>query len=293
MRSGDSHAYVGGGHGGHYTDIHGRRYRLVTEFGCEAPPNKETLDETPLLCKRLAHLRDRIPNLQAYQAALIKYQIEWHRRLRLDPCGGYIHFMFVDLYPQVGCGVLDAKRQPRLSFEALKAASPPLHVMMEYTAAGPIAIWVVNDHHRPLLRSLVEWEVTDETGKVVTRGSAQSDIPAQRAYPITQLSWRLDADCRYKVILRLRHEGQILDENIYDDPFHLVPRPEHFPWDFDPILGMRCFGGPHAVSSLRVLNTWYGRLVRLLFPIYDWGEQMLLEHKSNPMMDGLLRKLFG
>lgn len=293
MRSGDSHAYVGGGHGGHYADIYGRRYRLVTEFGCEAPPNQETLDKVPMLGERLVHLRDRLFDLQAYQAALIKYQIEWHRRLRFDPCGGYIQFMFVDLYPQVGCGVLDARRRPRLSFEALKAASPPVHVMMEYTAAGPIAIWVVNDLYRPLLRSLVEWEVVDETGQVVTRGSAQSDIPAYRAHRIALLSWRVEVDRRYQVTLRLRHQGQLLDENTYDDPFHLVPRPEHFPWDFDPVLGMRCFGGPHAVSSIQVLNTWYGRLARLILPVYEWGERMLLEHKANPRLDAFLRRVLG
>ncbi|MBN1580272.1 MAG: hypothetical protein JXA89_06185 [Anaerolineae bacterium] len=293
MRSGDSHAYIGGGHGGHYAGVYGRRYKMVTEFGCEAPPNEDTLDETPLLSERLAHLRDRIHDLEAYQAALVKYQIEWYRRSRFDPCGGYIHFMFVDLYPQVGCGALDAKRRPRLSFAALKAASPPVHVMMEYTAAGPIAIWVANDLSRPLLRSLIEWEVTDETRTIVTRGSAQNDIPAQRTHRVAQLSWRLDLDRQYKVVLRLRHKGQILDENTYDDPFHFLPRPEHFPWHFDPVLGMRCFGGPHAVSSLNVLNRWTGRLARLIFPVYDWGEQMLLENKSNPRMDALLRRVFG
>jgi hypothetical protein len=24
-----------------------------------------------------------------------------------------------------------------------------------------------------------------------------------------------------------------------------------------------------------VLNTWYGRIARALFPVYEWGEQLL------------------
>jgi hypothetical protein len=165
--------------------------------------------------------------------------------------------------------------------------------MMEYRASGPIAIWVANDLPRPLIRALVEWEVTDQTGAVVTRGSAQNDIPALRTHRISQLSWRLDLDRRYRVVLRLRHRDRVLDENTYDDPFHLVPRPDHFPWAFDPVLGMRCFGGSHAVSSLKVLNKWYGWLARLILPVHDWAEKMLQENKPNPRMDAILRRIFG
>ena len=291
MHSGDAHAYIGGGHGGHYLDVYGRRYRLVTEFGCESPPDRKTLAETPLLHERLAHLETRVAELQRYQAELLKYQIEWYRCTRLAPCGGYIQFMFVDLYPQVGCGVLDVKRRPRQGFQALKTASQPVHVLMEYNRDGPVAVWVANDRLRPLIRALVEWEVKEQSGRVVTRGSAQIDIPAQRAHRVHLLDWKLSPQQRYTILLRLTHRGQVIDENVYDDPFHFAPRPPDFPWGFDPLLGMRCFGGPHSVSSLKVLNTWYGRLARLLFPIYEWGESMLQEHKSNPRLDAWLRKL--
>jgi hypothetical protein len=200
--------------------------------------------------------------------------------------------MLVDLYPQVGCGVLDAKRRPKASLQALKSASQPIHVLMQHTASEPVALWVVNDVNRPLLRCVVEWEVRERGGEVVTRGTAQTDLPAQRAHRVTLLSWRLDPEKRYTVSLRLLHRGQLLDENRYDDPFHPPPQPQGFPWHFDPKIGMRCFGGPHARSSLRVLNTWYGHLARWLFPVYDWAEEMLA-HKPDPKRNALLRTLFG
>lgn len=291
--SGDAHAYIGGGHGGHYLDVYGEQRRLVTEFGCEAPPDPITLDELPLLARRLAHVREHIPELQRYQAALIKYQVEWYRLTRFKPCGGYIQFMLVDLCPQVGCGVLDAKRRPRSALQALQSASQPVHVMLEYTAAGPVAVWVVNDLIRPLLHCLVEWQVLDQQGSIVTRGSAQEDIPAQRAHRVTLLTWQVDQKASYTVLLRLSHRDQILDENRYDDLFHLPPRPRNYPWRFDPLLGMRCYGGPHARSSLRVFNTWYGTLATWLFPVYEWAERMLKEGRSHAKLDAWLRRLFG
>jgi beta-mannosidase len=290
-RSGDTHAYIGGAHGGHYFDAYGQRTRLVTEFGCEAPLNGETLDETPLLVERLGHIRQRIPELQAYQAALLKFQIEWYRITRFEPCGGYIQFMLCDLFPQVGCGVLDVRRRPKAAFEALKSASQPVHVLLEHNAKGPVALWVVNDLARPMLGCMVEWSVLDKQGEVVTRGSAQVDVPAQRAHRVTLLSWRVQ-DEPYDVRLRLVHRGRVLDENHYRNPFRPLPRPQDYPWRFDPVIGIRCYGGRHAKSSLRVLNTWYGRLATLLFPIYEWAEGML-DGAPHPRLYALLKRLFG
>jgi beta-mannosidase len=292
LRSGDSHAYIGGAHGGHYLDAYGREIKLVTEFGCEAPLNLPTLNETPMLSDRLAHLRQRISGIQAYQAALLKYQIEWYRTIRLSPCGGYIQFMLVDLYPQIGCGVLDAKRRPKAAYEALRSASQPVHVMMEYTASGPVGLWVVNDLERPLLRCMVEWLVSDGEGQTVTRGSAQIDLPAQRVHRVTLLEWRLAPEKRYTVTLKLLQGDRVLDENRYENPFHPLERPQGFPWHFDRQIGMRCFGGPHASSSLRLFNTWYGRLAAWVFPVYDWAEQMLA-NKPSPRLNALLRRVFG
>jgi hypothetical protein len=126
----------------------------------------------------------------------------------------------------------------------------------------------------------------------VTRGSAQEEVPAQRAHRVTLLTWKVDPARSYTVSLRLSHRGQVLDENRYQDPFHMPARHRRFPWDVDPVLGMRCFGGPHAVSSLRVLNTWYGRLARLLFPVYDWAEAMLAGQGMPSGLGTWLKRIF-
>ena len=155
-----------------------------------------------------------------------------------------------------------------------------------------MALWVVNDTRRPLIGCLVEWSLKDDRGEVVTRGSAQVDAPAQRAYRVMLLRWQVREDRVYSVVLRLLHKGQVIDENRYDDPFHPLPRPRNYPWSYDPKLGMRCYGGPHAQSSLRVLNTWYGRLARAILPVHDWAERWLAEG-LDPRLAAWLKRLFG
>ncbi|MFN2156072.1 MAG: hypothetical protein ACK2UX_12620, partial [Anaerolineae bacterium] len=144
----------------------------------------------------------------------------------------------------------------------------------------------------PLLKCLAEWELHDAHGTVLTRGSAQEDVPAQRAHRVSLLRWAIDPGERYVVYLRLSQGDKVLSENVYEDPFHIQPRPEHYPWDFDPLLGMRCYGGPHAQSSLRVLNTWYGRLARAVLPVYDWAESILKGRETPPFLGQLLKRFY-
>jgi hypothetical protein len=91
-----------------------------------------------------------------------------------------------------------------------------------------------------LLKCLAECQVRGSDGTVVTRGSAQEDIPAQRAHRVSLLRWGVDPTQAYTVDLLLSQQGNAVAENHYHDPFHLRPRPSHYPWSFDPLLGMRC-----------------------------------------------------
>jgi hypothetical protein len=84
----------------------------------------------------------------------------------------------------------------------------------------------------------------------------------------------------------------VVDENHYADHFGPLPRPAYYPWHFDPRLGMRCYGGPHAQSSLKVLNTWYGRLARWVFPVYEWAEAML-GGEQTPALNAWFKRFFG
>ena len=119
-------------------------------------------------------------------------------------------------------------------------------------------------------------------------GRGLSDL----GHRVTVLEWRLEPEASYRVQLRLLHRGQVLNENSYEDPFRALPRPQGYPWRFDRKLGMRCYGGRHARSSLKVFNTWYGRLAAWILPVYEWAEEML-DQKPSPKVNAWLKRLFG
>jgi beta-mannosidase len=74
---------------------------------------------------------------QAYQARLLRYQVETLRRLKYRPTGGFAQFVLADAAPAVTCAVLDHRRSPKPGYKALAAACqsvivvadrPPPHV---------------------------------------------------------------------------------------------------------------------------------------------------------------------
>ncbi|MBZ0275417.1 MAG: hypothetical protein K8I60_04700, partial [Anaerolineae bacterium] len=247
-----------------YTDIYRHTFRLNTEFGFEAPAAAATLRRYPVVWKRLSHLEREIAGLWQYQAELVRYQTEYLRRLRESGCGGYIHFWLTDLVPQVGCGVLDADRQPKGGYDALRRASPPLHIALEYHRRRPVAIWVFNDTPSDYPAVQVRWQVSDAAGIQIDE-SRTVDIAANNPQRITTAQWPIRPRDIEQVALSLVDSatGQILAENHYDRPFHPAHRPAGYPWKFDPFLGTKVFDHPDAPSLADHNVNWIFRLIPL------------------------------
>ncbi len=66
---------------------------------------------------------------RAYQADLVRSQIETVRRLKYRPTGGFCLMALSDAEPAGGFGVLDSARQPKPAYEALTDACRPLVVI--------------------------------------------------------------------------------------------------------------------------------------------------------------------
>ncbi|MCB9457668.1 MAG: hypothetical protein H6671_16915 [Anaerolineaceae bacterium] len=249
-RAGDIHTYYGAIWSARYTDIYRHTFRLNTEFGFEAPAAASTLRQYPEVWERLSHLEDQIETLWQYQAELVQYQTEHIRRLRASGCGGYIHFWLTDLVPQVGCGVLDATRQPKGGYDALRRASVPLHVALEYNHRRPVALWVFNDtpHDYPAVQ--LRWQVLGSDGRTLTEETHPVSLPANRAQRLVHTKWRFAPKQIERVNLSLVDpvSGEVLAENHYDHPFRPALRPRGYPWKFDPFLGSKVFDRPDAPS---------------------------------------------
>lgn len=248
-RSGDVHSYYGGLWSRSYTDIYRHGFRLNSEFGFEAPAALTTLRRYPAVWERLKHLESQIDELWEYQAELIQYQVEHLRRLRANGCAGYIHFWLADLVPQVGCGVLDADRLPKGGYEALGRASQPLHIALEHDSRRPRRLWVFNDTPQVYPNATVLWQVKDTDGGTLLKGEYHCDIPANQSRYVTDARWSIPPQRCARVELSIRAaDGTLLTSNGYQHPFRPTPRPEGYPWKFDPFLGTKVFDRPDAPS---------------------------------------------
>ena len=164
-----------------------RLVRFMSEFGAQALPDLETLQEmgfpdpgdawphvdwSPLTarhCMQAALMERRTdpaasPTLAAYveatqhyQAELVRYHVETLRKLKYRPTGGFTQFQFQDCFPAVTWSVLDHARRPKAAYEALARACADVVVVAEYPAAaycpgGALALdlHVVSELRRPL-----------------------------------------------------------------------------------------------------------------------------------------------
>ncbi len=156
----DSHLYFGWYHS-HERDLPDflrrmpRMGRFVTEFGAQAVPTNAAFCEPErwpdLDWDRLARTHalqkpifDRfVPPAdhasfeswqqatQAYQALVVRRQIEALRRIKYRPTGGFAQFCVADGHPAVTWSVLGHDRTPKLGYEALRAACAPVIVVAD------------------------------------------------------------------------------------------------------------------------------------------------------------------
>ncbi len=217
----DSHLYFGWYHGDErdlpaFARLVPRMVRFVTEFGAQAVPmtagfceperwpdlDWERLGHTHAMQKKL--FDRRVPPLdhptfeswrdatQAYQAELLRYQIETLRRLKYRPTGGFAMFSFADGWPAISWSVLDHQRVPKAGYAALAEACRPTIVVadrlpLDVTPGQALAldVHVVSDRRDPLPNVEVAAEVRWATGS--QRWRFGGDVPADRCIRIGTL----------------------------------------------------------------------------------------------------------
>jgi beta-mannosidase len=100
---------------------------------------------------------------QAYQATLVRFQVETLRRLKYRPTGGFAVFCLNDAQPAVSWSLLDHERAPKLAYGVLADACAPVIVVADwllpsYAPGAPVSVdvHVVNDMREPLTDATVE-----------------------------------------------------------------------------------------------------------------------------------------
>jgi len=159
-------------------------YQLVTEFGAQSLPRKETLEKIigsddlfPPDWRKLSrhcaqkerlieracpepaeragdfkNIDDLIMATQQYQAELVRYHVEFYRRRKFKPCNGAHVFCFNDCWPAVTWSLVEFDRTPKLAYKALKRSMAPLQAFVDLDRLtfrvnenNHLAICVVND----------------------------------------------------------------------------------------------------------------------------------------------------
>jgi beta-mannosidase len=208
----DSHLYFGWYHGDE-RDLAGflrlvpRMARFVSEFGAQAVPTTadfcephrwpdldwERLGRTHALQKALfdkhvppgdhATFESWADATQAYQAMVVRRQIEALRRIKYTPTGGFAQFCFADGHPAVTWSVLGHDRAPKLGYDALRAACRPVIVVADRLpeAVRPgdpleLDVHVVSDRRDDLPGAEVEARLSWTGGERTWRWGG--DVPA-------------------------------------------------------------------------------------------------------------------
>lgn len=151
---------------------------------------------------------------QAYQADLVKLQVEALRKLKYRPGGGFAVFCLNDAQEAVTWSLLDHQRVPKAGWHALVAACAEVLVSADWPAPQyrtgqhlDLAVHVVNDLRSPLVEARLEavlrwpgggrrWEFEGRAAadSCVLCGRLQVDLPSMEALAAGQPPGRPDGD---------------------------------------------------------------------------------------------------
>lgn len=245
MTSGDSHNYIGSlqGPDAPYTDIDGTKEKLNTEFGFDAPGSIANLRKAGKAMARLYQRADIVSEAQEYQYRLLKYYIEHYRAQKYRPCSGYVQFMFIDLSPQSFYGIYDWWGTPKRSLDALMESNQPVIGMIEQTAKGTDAVWLINDSLRDLGTVTVSWTVTGADGIAIAQGEQSVACGPDSAHRVAGLSIADDEQAgmvQAAVVVR-GSDGEVIATNRYRDMFNHPAHVEGHPTRMTHEYGMRLY----------------------------------------------------
>jgi beta-mannosidase len=183
-----------------------------------------------------SNIQEWIDNTQQYQAKLTQFAAENYRRQKNAPVTAIFQFLFNEDWPSVNWGVVDYWRNPKPGYEALRTAYQPVLPSIAWTedrwssgAAPVVDLWIVNDLARGFPGARLTWTLRDASG-VLREATVESDIAADGAGQVCQLTFADLADGSYELLLRLKDRAGIpLGENRFAFSVGLKATPESKP----------------------------------------------------------------
>ena len=220
-----------------------RMVRWVSSFGAQSIPRSDqvkVLDwpaDLGLLAERYglneAGFRQYLPTSdattvddwieasQAYQATLLRRQIETLRRLKYKPTGGFTFSALADARPAISMAIFDHNREPKQAVEAVRAACQPVIVVADRLPiqihpgqAVLLDVHVVSDEREPHENLAVTARLSWPGGQHdwAWRGQIGADSVAR----IGSINWIApDVTGPVDLNVELRHNGTEIASNHY------------------------------------------------------------------------------
>jgi beta-mannosidase len=217
--------------------------RLPTEYGAQALPDPESLEEiwpsgtrpdwsvlslnyrlqvqrmsryVPWRGDRLVFVRES----QRYQGEVLKHATELFRRRKYRPTGGTFAFMLNDPAPAVSWSVVDWRRREKMAYKALLVAMSPVLVCAEYPEERyrvgetiSLPLFIINDLARELEEVDWSWELL-VGGSITAHGAGETRVPKDSVVRIGEATDTLSASG--PAILRLGLYGEEPASNEYE-----------------------------------------------------------------------------
>jgi beta-mannosidase len=202
-------------------EYHGFFYNLA--FGYAKVRMTETLEEF-------------IEQYQAYEALVVKEQIEYLRRRKYRPVASMYHYYWNDPCPIMGSGLLDYYRRPYKVYEAMKGVYSRVLISLERDPTPYVigrekvyrpgtsfeaTVWVTNDHPEPIDDVQLSWEIVSvDTGEVMSKHGLTTTLPADSAEEADRIVWAVPDPARpgaYRVTMQvIGPDGRTLSTNATD-----------------------------------------------------------------------------
>ncbi|HEY6057645.1 MAG TPA: glycoside hydrolase family 2 TIM barrel-domain containing protein, partial [Candidatus Limnocylindrales bacterium] len=173
---------------------------------------------------------------QAYEALVVKEQIEYLRQRKYRPIASMYLYYWSDPCPIMGSGLLDYYRRPYQVYDAMKAVYTRVLVSFERDVKPYVigrekvhergtaftgTVWVTNDFPHPIDEARVAWRIEDvETGEVVLENGTTVLLPGDSVLEGDQVRWTIPTSAQpgtYRVAMEVAGpDGTVLSANHTD-----------------------------------------------------------------------------
>lgn len=225
---------------------------LVTEFGAQAIPTRESLSKflteeeinkpdwqkwgyhnfqheqtfNVAEINRGSNTDELIFNSQQYQADLIKTAIDFYRRKKFDNIAGIFQFMFIDCWESITWSVVDYFGKKKKGFFALQESFQPVYVSVflrqkKYFPGGKLQIdlWVINDSYKTFDDCTLSVKLNNNVIGAVKNIAAEENSVKFIDYKTIDISLPADIDLSsYKITFELtdNNSGLKISESNYE-----------------------------------------------------------------------------